>query len=95
MGVRQGRSERRGESYFLLYVESLSDARTLLAGFFSSLLDRLAHFEIGRLGLVLRLLFGLRFPVPVKHPMTVRASMEILRAFDFGDQLGRNLKTAT
>ena len=36
--VRQGRSERRGEAYFLLYVEPLSDARTLLADFFNTLL---------------------------------------------------------
>lgn len=31
---QQGRSERRGESYFLLYVEPPSDARTPLAGYF-------------------------------------------------------------
>jgi hypothetical protein len=36
--VQQGRSERRGESYFVPYVEPLSDARTMLAGFFISLL---------------------------------------------------------
>jgi hypothetical protein len=36
----QGRSERRDESYSVLYVESLSDARTPLAGFFTALLDR-------------------------------------------------------
>jgi len=36
--VQQGRSERRGESYFGPYVEPLSDARTKLAGFFNSLL---------------------------------------------------------
>ncbi|HEX5647899.1 MAG TPA: hypothetical protein VFX56_13090, partial [Nitrospira sp.] len=35
--VRQGRSERRGEAYSVLYVESLSDARTMLADFFSIL----------------------------------------------------------
>lgn len=34
----QGRSERRGEAYFVPYVESLSDARTRLAEFFNSLL---------------------------------------------------------
>jgi hypothetical protein len=36
--VQQGRSERRGESYFLLYVEPLSEARTKLADFFSILI---------------------------------------------------------
>ena len=38
--VQQGRSERRGESYSVPYVEPLSDARTPLAGFFRILLDR-------------------------------------------------------
>jgi len=38
MAVQQGRSERRGESYSVPYVEPLSDARTTLAGFFSILL---------------------------------------------------------
>ena len=37
--VEQGRSERRGESYSLPYVEPLSDARTPLASFVNSLLD--------------------------------------------------------
>ncbi len=32
--VQQGRSERKGESYSVPYVEPLSDARTPLAGFF-------------------------------------------------------------
>jgi hypothetical protein len=36
--VRQGRSERRGESYSVPYVEPLSDARTPLAAFVNSLL---------------------------------------------------------
>ena len=36
--VQQGRSERRGESYSVPYVEPLSDARTMLAGFVNSLL---------------------------------------------------------
>ena len=36
--VQQGRSKRRGESYFVSYVESLSEARTMLADFFSILL---------------------------------------------------------
>jgi len=36
--VQQGRSERRGESYFVPYVEPLSEARTKLADFFSILL---------------------------------------------------------
>jgi hypothetical protein len=35
--VQRGRSERRGEAYFSLYVEPLSDARTKLAGFFNIL----------------------------------------------------------
>jgi hypothetical protein len=35
--VQQGRSERRGETYFL-YVEPMNDARTPLADFFSILL---------------------------------------------------------
>jgi hypothetical protein len=35
---RQGRSERRGESYSLPYVEPLSDARTPLEDFFNILL---------------------------------------------------------
>jgi hypothetical protein len=35
--VQQGRSERRAEAYPLGYVEGLSDARTMLADFFSIL----------------------------------------------------------
>jgi hypothetical protein len=35
--VQQGRSERRAEAYPLGYVEDLSDARTMLADFFSIL----------------------------------------------------------
>jgi hypothetical protein len=35
--VQQGRSERRGEAYFVPYVEPLSNARTPLADFFSIL----------------------------------------------------------
>ena len=35
--VQRGRSERKGEAYFGPYVESLSDARTKLAGFFNIL----------------------------------------------------------
>ena len=35
----QGRSERRGEAYFISYVKSLSDARTKLEDFFNILLD--------------------------------------------------------
>ncbi len=38
MAVQQGHSERRGESYSVLYVEPLSDARTMLADVFSILL---------------------------------------------------------
>src|SRR5687768_9130148 len=37
--VQQGRSERRGESYSVLYVEPLSDARTTLGDFFRTLLE--------------------------------------------------------
>src|SRR5439155_10694646 len=41
---RQGRSERRGEAYFSLYVEPLSDARTQLEAFFNLLLvSEVAH----------------------------------------------------
>ena len=38
MAVQRGRSERRPEAYPLGYVEDLSNARTMLAGFFNSLL---------------------------------------------------------
>ena len=37
MAVQRGRRERRGESYFVPYVEPLRDARTKLADFFSIL----------------------------------------------------------
>jgi hypothetical protein len=37
--VQQGRSERRAEAYPLGYVEGLNDARTMLADFFSILLN--------------------------------------------------------
>ena len=46
--VQQGRSERRGESYFVPYVEPLSDARTMLAGFFNSLLATSTYEAISR-----------------------------------------------
>ncbi len=36
--VQQGRSECRAEAYPLGYVEGLNDARTMLAGFFNSVL---------------------------------------------------------
>jgi hypothetical protein len=36
--LRQGRSERDGEAYFLSYVEPSSDTRTKLDGFFNTLL---------------------------------------------------------
>ncbi|BCA55051.1 hypothetical protein W02_21910 [Nitrospira sp. KM1] len=42
--VQQGRSERRGESYSLPYVEPLSDARTPLEDFVNSLLAVLRSF---------------------------------------------------
>jgi hypothetical protein len=38
--VQQGRSERRGESYSVPYVEPLSDARTMPADFVNSLLGK-------------------------------------------------------
>jgi hypothetical protein len=41
--VQQGRSERRDESYSVPYVEPLSDARTKLADFVNSLLDKNTH----------------------------------------------------
>ena len=40
MAVQQGRSERRGESYSVPYVEPLRDARTSLAAFFRILLEQ-------------------------------------------------------
>ena len=44
--VQQGRSEGRGEAYHLGYVEPLSDARTMLAGFFNGLLDFTISFAL-------------------------------------------------
>jgi hypothetical protein len=41
--VQEGRSERRGDAYSVLYVEPLSDARTPLADFFNSLQGRLTQ----------------------------------------------------
>ena len=38
--VQQGRSERRGDTYSVPYVEPLSDARTPLADFVNSLLGK-------------------------------------------------------
>lgn len=38
--VQRGRNGRKGEAYFYLYVEPLSDVRTMLAAFFSSLFKR-------------------------------------------------------
>ena len=35
--VQRGRNEQRGEAYFELYIEPLSDVRTKLAGFFTIL----------------------------------------------------------
>ncbi|MBK8276331.1 MAG: hypothetical protein IPK92_10925 [Nitrospira sp.] len=47
--VQQGRSERRGESYSVPYVEPLSDARTPLAVFFRILLEVfVTHGDVGR-----------------------------------------------
>ncbi len=42
----QGRSERRDEAYPARYVESLSDARTKLAGFFSIRLEAIQVHHI-------------------------------------------------
>jgi hypothetical protein len=36
--VQQGRSERKVEAYFLVYVETLSDMRTKLEDFFNILM---------------------------------------------------------
>ena len=36
--VQQGRNERKGEAYFFVYAEPLSDARTQLMAFFTNLL---------------------------------------------------------
>ncbi len=46
--VQQGRSERRAETYPRGYVEGLSDARTMLAGFFSILLGFQLLLRTGR-----------------------------------------------
>jgi hypothetical protein len=35
--AQRGRSEQKGEAYFVLYVEPLSDARTKLEDFFNIL----------------------------------------------------------
>jgi len=43
--VQQGRSERRGESYSVPYVEPLRDARTPLAAFFRILLQYIAPWR--------------------------------------------------
>ena len=43
--VQQGRSERRPEAYPLGYVEDLSDARTMLTGFFSIRLRSVAGVD--------------------------------------------------
>jgi hypothetical protein len=40
--VQQGRREQRGDAYSIPYVESLSDASTSLADFFSFLLDHMS-----------------------------------------------------
>jgi hypothetical protein len=41
--IQRGRSEQRGDAYFLPYVEPLSDARTKLADFFNILLAALVQ----------------------------------------------------
>ena len=55
-------------------------------------LHRFTHFEVGGLGLILRSLVRLHVTVPVQHAVTVGTGVEILRPFDFGDQLRRNLQ---
>jgi hypothetical protein len=55
MAVQRGRSERRGESYSVPYVEPLSDARTKLADFFSILLG--GNIRIGGRCALLLLIF--------------------------------------
>jgi hypothetical protein len=42
--AQKGRGKRRGESYIVPYVESLSDARTKLAGCFSILIAELSRY---------------------------------------------------
>ena len=44
--VQQGCNEQRGESYSVPYVESLRDARTMLAGFVNSLLENPTRFRV-------------------------------------------------
>ena len=41
--VQQGRSKRRGDAYFVPYVEPLRAARTPLADFFSILQERACY----------------------------------------------------
>ncbi|OYT21241.1 MAG: hypothetical protein CCU26_02210, partial [Nitrospira sp. UW-LDO-01] len=48
--IQQGRSERRGESYSLPYVEPLSEARTPLVDFVNSLLG-ISKIDPARMGL--------------------------------------------
>jgi hypothetical protein len=43
--VQHGPSERRGEAYFVPYVEPLSDARTKLAVFFNIVLVTAQHLR--------------------------------------------------
>jgi len=50
MAVQRGRSERRGESYSVPYVEPLSDARTKLADFFSILLTLMFAYRFLKRG---------------------------------------------
>jgi hypothetical protein len=45
--VQQGRSEQRGESYYLPYAEPLSEARTPLADFFRILLEFVGFTDSG------------------------------------------------
>ncbi len=58
-------------------------------------LNRFTHFEIGWLGLIVRSLARLHVAVPVQHAVTVGTGVEILRPFDFGDQLRRNLQATS
>ena len=70
--VQQGRSERRGESYSVLYVEPLSDARTPLADFVNSLLaGEVEACLIAKM--FARPWGGFKFPELLRHRFFLRA----------------------
>ena len=54
MAVQRGHSERKGESYFVPYVEPLSDARMKLAGLFGVLLGAVVEGERSHCRIVTR-----------------------------------------